>query len=84
MEGWDSHPLRTESNMTPNQLWIYGKSMCKGDEIMVDLGIHWSKPWPSTRSGTNFNDSVNIPQHNIMLTEVQNDKPTARKQFVWY
>ena len=46
-EGGDSHSLHTESNMSPNQLWIYGKSMCNDDEIMVDLvnyGIDWSGP----------------------------------------
>ena len=24
--GWDNHPLRTESNMTPNQLWELGRT----------------------------------------------------------
>lgn len=24
--GWDNHPLRTESNMTPNQLWVLGRT----------------------------------------------------------
>ena len=60
--------------MTPSQLQIYGKFMCKDDETMLDLvnyGINWSGPWPSARSGTNLNDSVNIRQHDIMLTEVQ-------------
>ena len=38
---------------------------------LVNYGIDWSGPWPSARSGTNFNDTVNIPQHNIMLTESQ-------------
>ena len=23
--GWDNHPLRTEGNMTPNQLWEIGQ-----------------------------------------------------------
>lgn len=23
-EGWDNHPLRTEGNLTPNQLWVMG------------------------------------------------------------
>ena len=48
--------------------------MCKDDETMLDLvnyGINWSGPWPSARSGTNLNNSVNVRQHDIMLTEVQ-------------
>ena len=24
-DGWDNHPLRTEQNMTPNQMWAMGK-----------------------------------------------------------
>lgn len=24
--GWDNHPLRTEGNMTPNQLWELGRT----------------------------------------------------------
>lgn len=24
-QGWDNHPLRTEQNMTPNQLWVAGQ-----------------------------------------------------------
>ena len=24
-DGWDNHPLRTEGNMTPNQLWTMGQ-----------------------------------------------------------
>ena len=35
--GWDNPPLCTESNMSPNQLWICGKPMCKDNEIMVNL-----------------------------------------------
>ena len=49
--------------------------MRKDDETMVDLvnyRINWSGPWSSARSGTNLNDSVNIRQHDIMLTELQN------------
>ena len=60
--------------MTQNWLQIYGKSVSKDNETMVDLvnyGINWSGPWPSARSGTNLNDIVNIRQHDIMLTEVQ-------------
>ena len=76
-EGWDSHHLRTESNMTPNQLWIYGKAMCKDDEIMEDLvncGIDLSGPWPSARSFTKFNDSVNIPYNTISCSQSYKNK----------
>ena len=63
-EGLDSHHLRTKSNITPNQVWIYSTPMYKDDEIMVDVvknGIDWSGPWLSAKSGINFGDSVNIP-----------------------
>lgn len=39
---------------------------------LVNYGINWSGPWSSASSGTNLNDGVNIRQHDIMLTEVQN------------
>ena len=40
---------------------------------LVHYGINWSGPWSSARSGKNFNDSVNIRQHD-MLTEIQNQE----------
>ena len=42
--GWESQALHTESNLTPNLLWIYGKSVCKNDEIMVDL-VNYEIDW---------------------------------------
>ena len=39
---------------------------------LVNYGINWSGPRSSARSGINLNDNVNIGQHDIMLTEVQN------------
>ena len=40
---------------------------------LVHYEINWSRPWSSARSGKNFNDSVNIRQHD-MLTEIQNQE----------
>lgn len=27
-DGWDNHPLRSEQNLSPNQLWEVGQMLC--------------------------------------------------------
>ncbi len=27
-DGWDNHPLRSEQNLSPNQLWEVGQTLC--------------------------------------------------------
>ena len=35
-EGWNNHPLSTEKNMLPNQLWIHGLHRIVGSESTID------------------------------------------------
>lgn len=66
--GYDNHPLRSESNMTPVQLWIYGLSTSNLDECTDDnirsYGIDFDGPLPSEECGGNtWNDeSVDVPE----------------------
>ena len=50
ISGWNSHPVRTESNMTPNQLWINGLCNIAGTGTLVDKEI-WE---PKTNVSCNF------------------------------
>ena len=57
--GYDNHPLRTESNMTPNQMWVYGLSQLNiNHNLMFEqtninmYGVDFEGPLPSqTYSG---------------------------------
>ena len=35
-EGWNNHPLSTEKNMSPNQLWIHGLHRIVGSGSTID------------------------------------------------
>ena len=35
-EGWNNHPLSTEKNMSPNQLWIHGLHSIAGSGSTID------------------------------------------------
>ena len=35
-EGWNNHPLRTEKNKSPNQLWIHGLHRIVGSGSTID------------------------------------------------
>ena len=77
--GWDFHPLRTEFNMTPVQLWLYGqRDFYPTQEIMNDadamqFGIDWDGPLPSSYySGPAWEDSsVQVPQVQTPLIHEQ-------------
>ena len=49
--GYDNHPLVSESNMTPAQLWLYGMANYLGEgapleEDMSSFGIDCDLPLP--------------------------------------
>ena len=44
-EGWDNHPLSTERNLTPNQLWFYGLHKVN-QESNVSQEV-WLQPEPT-------------------------------------
>eukprot|EP00794_Sanderia_malayensis_P013333 gene13333-14711_t len=53
-DGWNNHPLSTEGNMSPAQLWLWGshQTECENtedlNEIMVQgYGIDWNGPLPN-------------------------------------
>ncbi len=53
LEGYDNHPIRSESNMSPNQLWLYGLHQHvppeqTSSEINWSVyGVDWEGPLPS-------------------------------------
>lgn len=68
--GYDNHPLRTESNMTPNQLWVYGLNQVHRGHIPTSeptsanmYGIDFEGPLPSRiYNGETLNEiSVYVP-----------------------
>ena len=81
-EGYDSHPIRTESNMTPEQLWIYGLchlSNCSEYQELEDsgnisvYGIDYEGLLPSEQySGETWRDNaVTVPPISCPLQENQ-------------
>ena len=68
--GYDNHPLRTESNMTPAQLWVYGLNQLGSGHIATleeanfnMYGIDFEGPLPSEMyDGETFNEfSIDVP-----------------------
>ena len=37
LDGWNNHPISTERNMTPNQLWIYDLHRIIGSGTNIDI-----------------------------------------------
>ena len=67
--GYEHHPLASESNMTPAQLWLYGMANYLGEgeppeEDMSSFGIDYDGPLPSNEyDGDTWNDfSVQVPE----------------------
>jgi transposase InsO family protein len=72
-DGYDNHPLRTESNMTPVQLWVSGSNNLLrntvtpndlGQSNLNGYGIDFEGPLPSARyNGETWRDiAVEVPQ----------------------
>ena len=76
-EGWDDHPLRTERNLTPKQLWIYGQNFYhEEDECTEDYGIDWDGPFPSRRISGCASDGggVEIPEIHVQLSSIEREQ----------
>ena len=43
-QGWDNHPLRTERNRTPNQMWASGQLTYQPDMVDDFYGIDFEGP----------------------------------------
>ena len=41
---WNNHPLGTERNMSPTQLWMTGEHPCDCDELSVEVSKGSRKP----------------------------------------
>uniref|UniRef100_A0A673FYF8 Integrase core domain-containing protein n=1 Tax=Sinocyclocheilus rhinocerous TaxID=307959 RepID=A0A673FYF8_9TELE len=54
-DGWDNHPMRTEQNLTPNQLWQVGQLQ----NPTMDPEVNIEEP----------NQGVNVPELDIPLTD---------------
>ncbi|XP_060761028.1 uncharacterized protein LOC132870981 [Neoarius graeffei] len=68
-EGWDNHPLRTEQNLTPNQLWEIGQMqhpVVNPEDMNIPV-IDWEESGevPEPHLG------VNVPQLESPLTPEQ-------------
>ncbi|XP_062851902.1 uncharacterized protein LOC134314975 isoform X2 [Trichomycterus rosablanca] len=71
-DGWDNHPLRTEGNMTPNQLWAIGHvyqpvQEPQNEEVLDIPEIDWeSSGLPHIR-----NAGIHVPTTGCPLTAEQ-------------
>ena len=77
-EGYDNHPLRSESNMTPIQLWVSGivntSTLNDFEQSNVSAyGIDFEGPLPSARyNGETWQDvSVEVPEIICPISEAQ-------------
>ncbi|XP_062864455.1 uncharacterized protein LOC134326193 [Trichomycterus rosablanca] len=79
-DGWDNHPLRTEGNMTPNQLWAIGHvykpvQEPQNEEVLDIPEIDWeSSGLPHIR-----NAGIHVPATGCPLTAEQF---TALRDFI--
>ncbi|RVE70765.1 hypothetical protein OJAV_G00067790 [Oryzias javanicus] len=72
--GWDNHPLRTESNMTPNQLWELGHThhpvpVPENTQEFLIPDIDWEESGLSCQN----HSSIVVPSLDCPLTEEQMD-----------
>uniref|UniRef100_A0A3P9LY10 Integrase catalytic domain-containing protein n=1 Tax=Oryzias latipes TaxID=8090 RepID=A0A3P9LY10_ORYLA len=70
--GWDNHPLRTESNMTPNQLWVLGHARhpIPEPENMEGMEIPHIE-WEESGLPHQDHSGVVVPNINCPLTDEQ-------------
>ncbi|XP_008401337.1 uncharacterized protein LOC103460806 isoform X2 [Poecilia reticulata] len=72
--GWDNHPLRTESNMTPNQLWVLGRTHHPIPEPHSALTEGVQIPeieWEDSGLPLQEQSNVTVPNLNVQLTDEQ-------------
>ncbi|XP_013878870.1 uncharacterized protein LOC106528281 isoform X1 [Austrofundulus limnaeus] len=72
--GWDNHPLRTESNMTPNQLWVLGRTHHPIPEPHSALTEGVQIPeieWEESGLPLQEESNVTVPNLNMQLTDEQ-------------
>ena len=80
LAGYHNHPIRTENNYTPMQLWVRGQANYRpvqSDTLLSDeietYGIDWDGPLPSARfDGPSYNDGIVIPELNPSIHGTEN------------
>ncbi|CAL8270224.1 unnamed protein product [Arctogadus glacialis] len=65
-DGWDNHPLSTEGNRTPNQLWFLGQYHSSEDQVDEDLHIPHID-WEDSGLIPDPNCSVHVPESDYPL-----------------
>ena len=60
-KGWDNHPISTERNRFPNQLWLYGLLIHCSMQYDNFNAIDWERPMSNGIS----EDDIGIPQIHI-------------------
>ncbi|XP_073727850.1 uncharacterized protein [Misgurnus anguillicaudatus] len=71
-DGWDNHPLRTEHNMSPNQLWELGQFHYPVDDPPNEEEMNIAEiDWESSGLPPDENVGVNVPTVQCPLTPEQ-------------
>ncbi|XP_056443363.1 uncharacterized protein LOC130380193 [Gadus chalcogrammus] len=65
-DGWDNHPLSTEGNRTPNQLWFLGQYHSSKDQVDEDLHIPHID-WEDSGLIPDPNCGVHVPESDYPL-----------------
>ncbi|CAL8345286.1 unnamed protein product [Merluccius merluccius] len=65
-DGWDNHPLSTEGNRTPNQLWFLGQYHSSEDQVDEDLHIP-PIDWEDSGLIPDPNCGVHVPESDYPL-----------------
>ncbi|XP_059195790.1 uncharacterized protein LOC131976672 isoform X2 [Centropristis striata] len=70
--GWDNHPIRTESQMTPNQLWMLGRAHhpIPGPDNTEDMDIP-DIEWENSGLPHDDHSSIIVPDADCPLTDEQ-------------
>ncbi|XP_077065660.1 uncharacterized protein LOC143718491 [Siphateles boraxobius] len=68
-EGWDNHPLRTEQNLSPNQLWVVGQMQNPIDNP-EEMNIPYID-WEDSGYILDPHTVVNVPRFDSPLTPEQ-------------
>uniref|UniRef100_A0AAV2K7I5 Integrase core domain-containing protein n=1 Tax=Knipowitschia caucasica TaxID=637954 RepID=A0AAV2K7I5_KNICA len=68
-KGWDNHPLRTEQNMTPNQLWLAGQ-----------IHHHIPNPMDLNIPDIDWDESGEVPEENVGVQVPDLESPLTAQQ----
>ncbi|XP_059370898.1 uncharacterized protein LOC132108244 isoform X2 [Carassius carassius] len=68
---WDNHPIRTEGNMSPNQLWVMGSVRNAVPEPDIEGLSIPQIDWESSGLSVDAHSSIVVPQTESPLTDEQ-------------